>query len=346
MQTTQQSIIGNQVKLSIAKAFAISLQGIKIRLGRALVTLSGVLLGIAFLMSILTTELINRTTQQEQELIQRTSLMMTTVKSEVGELKGRNIALYLLGDLDETESRFVNDIAHYEKAKLQVYGGNIKGATKVSSLEELGKESPILIILGDKTSDTPINLDVVINNLSQPVVVDSVANRAEFTINNYRYLSFFGDSSTMEVSNEEVAQKAKQERFRTIWIVVISLLVTVIGIANALLMSVTERFKEIGTMKCLGALSSFIRQMFLIESALIGVAGSFLGALVGALFPLITYGFTLGFGIVFTSMNYGMLVGAIVLSIIAGTILSIIAAIYPATFASKMIPAMALRSNV
>ena len=346
MQTTQQSIIGNQVNLSIAKAFAISLQGIKIRLGRALVTLSGVLLGIAFLMSILTTELINRTTQQEQELIQKTSLMMTTVKSEVGELKERNIALYISGNLNETESRFVNDIVHHEKAKLHVYGGNIKGATKVSSLEELGTDSPILVILGDNTPATPLNLDAVISNLSQPVVVDSVANRAEFTINNYRYLSFFGDSSTMEVSNEEALQKAKQERFRTIWIVVISLLVTVIGIANALLMSVTERFKEIGTMKCLGALSSFIRQMFLIESALIGVAGSFLGAIIGALFPLITYGFTLGFGIVFTSMNYGMLVGAIVISIIAGTILSIIAAIYPATFASKMIPAMALRSNV
>ena len=346
MQTTQQqSIIGNQVKLSISKAFAISLQGIKIRLGRALVTLSGVLLGIAFLMSILTTELINSTTQHEQELIQKTSLMMTTVKSEVGDLKNRDIAVYQFGKLDETQSRFVRDIIR-EGAKLQVYGGTIKGTKKVSSLNELGANSSILLILGDNEPKEPINLDVVVNNLTQPVIIDTIADRAEFTVNNYRYSSFFGDSAAMQLSNEELAKKADQEHFRTVWIVVISLLVTVIGIANALLMSVTERFKEIGTMKCLGALSSFIRQMFLIESALIGVAGSILGAIIGALFPLITYGFTLGFGIVFTSMNYGLLFGAIFLSIIAGTILSIIAAIYPATFASKMVPAMALRSNV
>ena len=65
------------------------------------------------------------------------------------------------------------------------------------------------------------------------------------------------------------------------WVVVISLLVTVIGITNALLMSVTERFKEIGTMKCLGALSGFIRQLFLIESMFIGLVGSLAGIVIG-----------------------------------------------------------------
>ena len=44
------------------------------------------------------------------------------------------------------------------------------------------------------------------------------------------------------------------------------MLVAFVGVLNAMLMSVTERFREIGTMKCLGALNSFIVKLFLIES--------------------------------------------------------------------------------
>ncbi|MCK4402075.1 ABC transporter permease, partial [bacterium] len=49
-----------------------------------------------------------------------------------------------------------------------------------------------------------------------------------------------------------------EEQVKQIWLVVLSLMVCVVGIANAMLMSVTERYKEIGTMKCLGALDRFI----------------------------------------------------------------------------------------
>ena len=45
-----------------------------------------------------------------------------------------------------------------------------------------------------------------------------------------------------------------------------SLLVCTVGITNSMLMAVTERFKEIGTMKCLGALDSFVVVLFMLES--------------------------------------------------------------------------------
>jgi len=353
MQTTKQNI-GKQVKLPISTAFGISLQGIRIRLNRALVTLSGVILGIAFLMSILATQLIDETTKAEQNLNQQVDLMMTVVRSEVGELPGKRLSLYKAGELNEADKKFISTLQSQLKStkknetagELRVYGTEIKGATKVSTLEELGKDSSLLIIIGDGELSNKTILNSVVETMTQPVIVDTISNRAEFTISTYRYNSFFGDGTAEEINKAEMKQKAKQETFRRSWIVIISLLVTVIGITNALLMSVTERFKEIGTMKCLGALSSFIRQMFLIESALIGIAGSFLGALVGALFPMVTYGFTLGFGLVFSAMNYPMLLFMALLAIIAGTFLAIVAAIYPATVASKMVPAMALRSNV
>jgi len=155
---------------------------------------------------------------------------------------------------------------------------------------------------------------------------------------------FFGKEAREQES--ELVETARQERFRITWIVAVSLMVTVVTVANALLMSVTERFREIGTMKCLGALSSFIRTLFLIESALIGMAGSILGAIVGAVFTLVIYGFTYRFGPVFGSINYGWLFLAAGGAVVCGTLMSMAAAIYPARVASRMVPADALRSTV
>jgi ABC-type antimicrobial peptide transport system permease subunit len=72
------------------------------------------------------------------------------------------------------------------------------------------------------------------------------------------------------------------------WLVVMSLLVSVVGITNSMLMSVTERYKEIGTMKCLGALDNFIIKLFLLESGMLGFFGSLFGAIIGAAFILVT----------------------------------------------------------
>ena len=68
-----------------------------------------------------------------------------------------------------------------------------------------------------------------------------------------------------------------------------SLLVCFVGITNSMLMSVTERYKEIGTLKCLGALDNFIVKLFLIESGLLGFFGSLGGRdVIGLVFMLLT----------------------------------------------------------
>lgn len=70
-------------------------------------------------------------------------------------------------------------------------------------------------------------------------------------------------------------------RARQTWLIIMSVLVAGIGVANAMLMSVTERYREIGTMKCLGALDGFIVRLFLIEASFMGLSGGVAGSAVG-----------------------------------------------------------------
>jgi ABC-type antimicrobial peptide transport system permease subunit len=141
-------------------------------------------------------------------------------------------------------------------------------------------------------------------------------------------------------------QPTKAEKdARQLWLVIMSLLVCGIGITNSMLMSVTERFQEIGTMKCLGALDSFIVRLFLIESAVIGVLGSVLGLLIGFLFVLLYYGIMAGFSVT-GKLDWGTLLTHLLAALIIGTCLAFMAAIPPAIRAAQMPPAAALRTEI
>jgi putative ABC transport system permease protein len=147
------------------------------------------------------------------------------------------------------------------------------------------------------------------------------------------------------VGQEAAEQELKERRAKANWLVVMSLLVCGVGITNSLLMSVTERFREIGTMKCLGALDEFIVRLFLIEAAVLGVLGSIVGALVGhlvvLLFSCIREGFTLP-----AKMNWMHMLGYLGLSLLIGTLLSLFAALLPSVRAARLPPAAALRTEI
>ena len=145
------------------------------------------------------------------------------------------------------------------------------------------------------------------------------------------------------------AVQAEQERQATAarqnWLVIMSLLVCGVGITNSMLMSVTERFREIGTMKCLGAMDGFIVRLFLIESAVLGVLGSVLGALLGHLTMLSVYMIKEGASVA-AKMNWGEMLGYVGVALLIGTILSLLAAVFPALRAAQLPPAAALATEV
>ena len=140
----------------------------------------------------------------------------------------------------------------------------------------------------------------------------------------------------------------QREHFRGLWIIAISLLVTVIGITNAMLMSVTERFRDIGTMKCLGATSRFIRRLFLLEAPFMGLVGGTLGVLLGLAFSLASYLLIYDASLVFHTFvaELPAVAFASAQALLASLVLSVVAALYPAQFAARMVPADALRTNI
>ena len=126
------------------------------------------------------------------------------------------------------------------------------------------------------------------------------------------------------------------------WLVVMALLTCTVGIANAMLMSVTERFREIATMKCLGAQDGLVVRLFLFESSLLGVVGAVAGVVLGILVALAAglaqYG---GYATIYFPVGPNLMM--VVWSLLAGVGLAVIGTVYPALIAARMRPVDALR---
>ncbi len=160
--------------------------------------------------------------------------------------------------------------------------------------------------------------------------------------------------AALDLEELGVTREATEMQARTIWLVTMSLLVATVGIVNSMLMSVTERYKEIGTMKCLGALDSFIVRLFILEALLLGVLGSVAGAIAGTGLIMVVQSSTLGWSAMWSSWGAtAVTLGSwevpawlgILTGVVLGGVLSVLAALYPAWRAAKMPPAAALRSE-
>ena len=129
---------------------------------------------------------------------------------------------------------------------------------------------------------------------------------------------------------------------RQIFLLCISFLVCMVGIANAMLMSITERFREIATMKCLGATDRYILLQFMMEAALQGFVGGLVGVILGFLIAFLrdagicgSYLFAYWPGVEI------LLSGAF--SLLVGVLLAVLASVQPSWSASRMAPMEAMR---
>jgi ABC-type lipoprotein release transport system permease subunit len=138
------------------------------------------------------------------------------------------------------------------------------------------------------------------------------------------------------------ADEIASSRLQTRWLLSLALLVAFVGILNAMLMSVTERFREIGTMKCLGALDSFIIKLFLLESLFQGLVGTIVGITLGLALSLFSLAATYG-SVAWRSMPMDKLLTSMAICFAIGVTLTVAGALYPAWQAARMQPIEAMR---
>lgn len=130
-------------------------------------------------------------------------------------------------------------------------------------------------------------------------------------------------------------QMSKMVRYAAIGIASISLLVAGIGIMNIMLVTVTERTREIGIRKAIGAQRRHILTQFLIESVILSVFGGLIGVVVGIVIAKILSNVT--------SLPSAIPGWAIIVSLMFCSLIGLVFGMYPAAKASRMDPIESLR---
>lgn len=147
------------------------------------------------------------------------------------------------------------------------------------------------------------------------------------------------DTFSLDDTRKSMEQMVRQTEFMLGGIGAIALFVASLGIANTMIMAITERTREIGIMKALGCFLRNIREMFLLEAGFIGLFGGLIG--IGISFLISVLLNTVGMNMIFTS-EYDYLVDTssmdisvipwwlAVFAVIFAVLVGIVAGLYPA----------------
>jgi putative ABC transport system permease protein len=153
------------------------------------------------------------------------------------------------------------------------------------------------------------------------IIASSLENKAELADaeisallrQRHKILPGQDDDFTLRKQNDWIEASAKQSEVLTMFLAMaagISLIVGGIGISNIMLVSVTERTREIGIRRALGATRRSVLLQFLTEAVVLSTFGGFMGALLAALsiwiltklsIPAITQGWAVGLGVGFSA---------------------------------------------
>ena len=170
-----------------------------------------------------------------------------------------------------------------------------------------------------------------VNSTAFSTKVESFLNRYFARNDDYQV-----STSSMESMVESVTQMLNMITLAIAGIAAISLLVGGIGVMNIMLVSITERTREIGTRKAIGATNGEIRAQFVIEAVVICLVGGVIGVILGSVLGV-------GLGTALLDFPTSPSGPSILLSFGVATAIGVFFGYYPANKAAKMDPIDALR---
>jgi len=350
----QEKSIGKQIVLPWSKAVEISLKSMKTRFWRSLITMSSIVLAIAFLMSIWTSSaVVNslRTVPEAEAVAARAQLrriQQLTDALEGGDIGAKEGILAeipsLQAVLEVAVASAQDELVRVKEEQKDLSESEMRIAVANAEKALANAEEHLSVLQSASTSWNSQRVTSVMLQAADSHVRElrrrSEAIRQILVSQNVEVSDADKESSggVKQGPLSFISQMSPKDR----WLVMLALMVCFVGIVNAMLMSVSERFREIGTMKCLGALDSFVVRLFLLESSFMGLVGTVLGVISGFLLSLFRCSISYG---KFTYMYFpgkDILI-SLLLSVLAGVVLSVLAAVYPARTAARMEPVEAMR---
>lgn len=271
------------------------------------------------------------------------------------EVKGRNIAQGRIFSQDEVKNiASVAVIDHNTFKEIFADGPNPLGEIiifnkkplKIVGVTEEDKNpgpmsDSMNIWVPYTTAMYKINGSTDINSITVKISDDVNSQVAESSIDNI-LTSLHGKKDFFMRNSDSIKQTVESTtntmKLLIASIAVISLIVGGIGVMNIMLVSVTERTREIGIRMAIGAKQNDILQQFLIEAILICLVGGFMGVAFSLLIGVCFNTFSENFGMIFSTAS-------IVLALVCSTAIGIIFGYMPAKNASNLNPIDALASE-
>lgn len=240
-----------------------------------------------------------------------------------------------LKQLFPNQSNPLNQIIIFNKKPLQIIGVTEKDNNPGPSSETMNLWTPYT------TAMYKINGSNDINSITVKVSDEVNSQVAEQSIENI-LTSLHGTKDFFMINTDSIKQTVESTtntmKLLIASIAVISLIVGGIGVMNIMLVSVTERTREIGIRMAIGAKQVDILQQFLIEAILICICGGFLGISLSMMIGFCFNHFSESFGMDFS-------IPSIVLALACSTAIGVIFGYMPAKNASNLNPIDALASE-
>jgi len=253
---------------------------------------------------------------------------------------GSNTAEILFGRMSP-----LGQYVKIERRQFQVVGVlESKGGTGFGTSDDVAI-APITTVQYRLSSQKTAGGEKNVNSINVQVVS---ADETDFAIQQITNIlrdrhRIVGEDDFNITSQQETVEALEQST--QVWVVFlgaiagISLLVGGIGIMNIMLVSVTERTREIGIRKAVGAKQKDILLQFLLEAALLSLTGGGIGVLVGWGISQFISGLNLGGQTIQTAMSADIIILAVSVSAVIG----ILFGLYPAFRAARLNPIDALR---